>query len=78
MRIIFTTFVLFFSVPLQALTWSEFWEPFVEHSHNYSRIRNRTQTCYQIIRWEEYVPGNEWTRGYVRSRSEKHTIHCPF
>ncbi len=71
-------FVLSFATPLNALTWAEFWEPFVEGSHYHSRIRNRTQTCYKIVRWEEYIPGDEWHRGYVRSRSEKHTIHCPY
>ena len=73
-----TLFLLSFATPLNALTWAEFWEPFVEGSHYHSRIRNRTQTCYKIVRWEEYIPGDEWHRGYVRSRSEKHTIHCPY
>ena len=61
-----------------ALTWSEFWEPFIESAQKYSRIRNRTETCYKVVRFEEYVPGNEWTSGYVRHRREEHSIHCPY
>ena len=48
---------IFFTVPYaNALTWAEFWEPFVESAQNYSRIRNRTETCYKVVRYEEYVP----------------------
>ena len=69
---------LIFPSNAKALTWAEFWEPFVENAHRYSRIRNRSETCYKIVRYEEYVPGNEWISGYVRQRSEKHTINCPY
>ena len=67
-----------FNVPLKALTWNEFWEPFVEHASHNSRIRNKTEYCYKVVKYEEYVPGNEFSSGYVRHRSEKHTIHCPY
>ena len=52
--------------------------PFVESAQNYSRIRNRTETCYKVVRYEEYVPGNEWSSGFVRHKTEKHSIHCPY
>ena len=69
-------FVLSFATPLNALTWAEFWEPFVEGSHYHSRIRNRTQTCYKIVRWEEYIPGDSVSPGYVKSFNEKVSIPC--
>tara|TARA_Y100001970_G_C14259119_1_gene878131 strand:+ start:9934 stop:10170 length:237 start_codon:yes stop_codon:yes gene_type:complete len=78
MKALTISFILIFSNPANALTWDEFWRPFVEESQNYSRIRNRTETCYKIVRYEEYVPGNEWSKGYVRHRSEKFTIYCPY
>ena len=72
-------FFIFFNISsVNALTWAEFWEPFVESAHNYSRIRNRTETCFKIVRYEEYVPGNEWSAGFVRHKKEKHSIHCPY
>ena len=46
-------------------------EPFIESSQNFSRIRNRTETCNKIVSFEEYVPGNEWTKGYVLYKKEK-------
>ena len=69
---IFLYFFLLVSIPAaKALTWYEVWEPFVESAQNYSRKRNRTETCYNVVRFEEYVPGNEWTSGFVRHRTEK-------
>ena len=65
-------------MPAEALTWNEFWEPFVEHVSHNSGIRNKTEYCYKVVKYEEYVPGNEFSSGYVRHRSEKYTIHCPF
>ena len=78
MKIITYILILIFIPSANALTWADFWEPFVESAQNYPRIRNRTQTCYKLVRFEEYVPGNEWTSGYVRHRTEKHSIHCPY
>ena len=76
---IFIYSLILLSIPsVNALTWAEFWEPFVESAHNLSRIRNRTESCYKIVRYEEYVPGNEWTSGFVRHKTEKHSIHCPY
>ena len=67
-----------FNMPLKALTWNEFWGPFVKHTSHNSGIRNKTEYCYKVVKYEEYVQGNEYSSGYVRNRSEKHTIHCPF
>ncbi len=78
MKILIYSIVLFTIPSANALTWAEFWEPFVESAQNYSRIRNRTETCYKVVRYEEYVPGNEWSSGFVRHKTEKHSIHCPY
>ena len=56
--------MILYASPVDALTCAEFWEPFVEGSHYRSCIRNRNQTCYKIVRWEEYIPGDEWHTGY--------------
>ena len=78
MKIFINSLILLFIPTANALTWNEFWEPFVESAQNYSRIRNRTETCFKVIRFEEYVPGNEWTSGYVLHRREEHSIICPY
>ena len=78
MKLIIYSLILLSIPPANALTWKEFWEPFIENSQIYSRIRNRTETCFKVIRFEEYVPGNEWTSGYVRHRREEHSILCPY
>ena len=63
---------IFFSFPsVNAITWAEFWESFVESAQNYSRIRNRTEMCYEVVRYEEYVPGNEWFSGFARHKTAK-------
>ena len=74
----FTILISHSNIPAEALTWNEFWEPFVEHVSHNSGIRNKTEYCYKVVKYEEYVPGNEFSSGYVRHRSEKHTIHCPY
>ena len=78
MKIIIYSLIFLSISPAKALTWREFWEPFIENSQNYSRIRNRTETCFKVIRFEEYIPGNEWHSGYVRHKREEHSIHCPY
>ena len=78
MKIILYSLILLSIPSANALTWREFWEPFIENSQNYSRVRNRTETCFKVVRFEEYVPGNEWTFGYVRHRREEHSINCPY
>ena len=78
MKILMSFLVLLCMPSANALTWAEFWEPFIESAQNHSSIRNKTETCYKVVRFEEYIPGNEWTSGYVRHRREEHSIHCPF
>ena len=78
MKIIMYCIILLSIPSANALTWDEFWKPFIENSQTYSRIRNKTETCFKVIRFEEYVPGNEWTSGFVRHKTEKHSIHCPY
>lgn len=64
--------LIFISTPSQAITWEEFWEPF---SYEYgSKIK--TVECYKTIYYERYIPGNGYSRGYVRSWIEKVRIPC--
>lgn len=57
---------VFLSQPSHAITWKEFWEPFTEersHRHHHHRHVH----CTKRVRREEYVPGNRWRSGYVRT-----------
>jgi len=60
------TVVLLTLIPVSAnaITWSEFWEPFV-YNENYHR-EHRYRYCVKRIRREQYIPGNKWRSGYVR------------
>jgi len=65
--------VIFLSTPSQAITWKEFWEPFTYENRGY---RYRNVECFESVYREEYVPGNRWSRGYVRSWTERVRIPC--
>ena len=78
MKPLIYSFILLAVPSVNALTQEDFWEPFVEIAQNYSRIRNRIETCFKVVRYEEYVPENDWSAGFVRHKTEKHSIHCPY
>ena len=78
MKVLTALALVFLATPAQAITWKEFWEPFESdhhHHHHYERPR-RQVTCTKRIYHEEYVPGSEWSPGYVRNWTEVVRVPC--
>lgn len=71
-------FLLFFlSTPSKAITWKEFWEPFNNGPYYYSPSSIYIPSiCSEEIYREEYVPGNQWSPGYVRRWKEIRRVPC--
>ena len=67
-------FLTLLPIPAQAITWKEFWEPFTYERPQY--YRNYVPLCRERVYYEEYVPGNRWRPGYVRTWSEIITVPC--
>ena len=65
----------FLSLPAQAITWEEFWKPF-SYDRPYYAPRYYEPLCRKRIYHEEYVPGNRWRSGYVRTWSEIVRVPC--
>lgn len=65
-------FLTLLPIPVQAITWKEFWEPFRYERPYYRNYR----VCTERVYYEEYVPGNRWRPGYVRTWSELVTVTC--
>lgn len=53
------------SLPAQAITWREFWEPFQTEVYIYERP-SPPPMCRRRVYREQYIPGNQWNPGYVR------------
>ncbi len=63
--------------PVQALTWAQVWESLSETSHSYHpRIRNKVVYCIKHIKYETYIAGDAYSRGYVRHHHEKYKVPC--
>ena len=60
----------FVTLPANAITWKEFWEPFEQ------RVYYREPICTEVVYREEYVPGNRWNPGYVRTWRERVRVPC--
>ena len=60
----------FVSIPASAITGGEFWEPFEP------RVYYREPICTEVVYREEYVPGNSWNPGYVRTWRERVRVPC--
>jgi hypothetical protein len=60
----------FVTLPVNAITWKEFWEPFEQ------RVYYREPICTEVVYREEYVPGNRWNPGYVRTWRERVRVPC--
>ena len=71
-------FVVSLPSSVQAITWKEFWEPFRDDPprYYYQREYIPRRYCDQKIYHEEYVPGNRWRPGYVRTWSEWVRVPC--
>ncbi len=66
-------------VPLSAdaITWNQFWRPFENGAYYRSPVYySPPQVCTEIVHHREYVPGNGWRYGYVRTWSERVRVPC--
>jgi len=72
MKLLPILFLTLLPIPVQAITWKEFWEPFGYERPYYRNYR----VCTERVYYEEYVPGNRWRPGYVRTWSELVTVPC--
>jgi len=75
MKPLLVLFISLFSLPAQAITWGEFWEPFRTERH-YHYHRPYIPMCDVRVYREEYIPGNRWRRGYVRTWTEWERVPC--
>jgi|DEB0MinimDraft_6_1074348.scaffolds.fasta_scaffold02873_3 hypothetical protein len=66
--------LLIFPIPSYAITWKEFWEPFTSDTPHYHR--HYSPLCRERVYYEEYIPGNRWRPGYVRTWSEIIIVPC--
>jgi hypothetical protein len=74
-RLVLTLSTLLISTPVQAITWREFWEPFT-HNDSHHHYHYHHEMCTERIVREQYVPGNRWRSGFVRTWTEWITIPC--
>jgi len=68
-------FVISLPSSAQAITWGEFWEPFT-HNDSHHHYHYHHEMCTERIVREQYVPGNRWRSGFVRTWTEWITIPC--
>jgi hypothetical protein len=73
-KFLFLLPLTFISLPAQAITWKEFWEPFTYERPSY--YREYVPMCNRRIWREEYVPGDYYRSGYVRRWSEWIRVPC--
>jgi hypothetical protein len=73
MKLLPIFFLTFLPIPVQAITWDQFWAPFAYDRPYY---REYIPACRERIIREEYVPGNRWRSGYVRRWTEVVRVPC--
>ena len=79
MKLLPILFLTLLPIPAQAITWEEFWAPFAtERVYIRERpvYRRYIPMCTERVWHEEYVPGNYWRSGYVRTWSELVKVPC--
>ena len=65
--------------PVYALTWKEFLEALETESFDFPvNARNKQVTCWKKVYWEEYVEGNSYSSGYVKTFNKEFKIDCPY
>ena len=74
-QLVLTLSTLLISTPVQAITWGEFWEPFT-HNDSHHHYHYHHEMCTERIVREQYIPGNRWRSGFVRTWTEWITIPC--
>lgn len=67
-----------FALPAQAITWDEFWRPFVNGRPYYGPYYSvpYIPMCDQRVVREEYVPGTYWSQGYIRRWTDIVRVPC--
>lgn len=75
MKLLLILFLPFITLPAQAITWKEFWEPFT-YERPYYRTWGYVPMCRKRIFHEEYVPPNPWRSGYVNRWTETVRVPC--
>jgi hypothetical protein len=75
MKLLLFISMVFLPVSSQAITWEEFWSPFYHGKSSYYN-RHTNSVCYKNVYREQYIPGNKWSPGHVRSWVERVTVPC--
>jgi hypothetical protein len=75
-KFLFLLPITIISLPAQAITWKEFWEPFERPSYVTPYVP--VPMCSRPIIREEYVGGNYWRPGYVRRWTEWVRVPCNY
>jgi|TARA_A100001388_G_scaffold221789_1_gene172514 hypothetical protein len=82
MKLILTALAtLTFATPAQALTWKEFWEPFVVDHHHHHGHYYHGDGCepikYDYHRWVSgYWNGRRWVSGYYHVETRTKYVGC--
>lgn len=77
MKLLILISMIFISTPSKAITWNEFWRPFTHNGGSYYNNYNTYNNyCYRTIYREQYIPGNRWSPGHVRSWRERVRVSC--
>lgn len=70
-------FIVLSSSSASAITWNEFWRPFVRNEYYGSPSYQYYQPmCRRTVYREEYVPGTSWNPGYVRTWRHSVVVPC--
>ena len=85
-KIVLALAALSFATPANALTWAEFWEPFVEysnhHHHSYDRGYHYNEDSCLPVHYDYYyyVPGyyngRHYVKGYKRRETRTKYVNC--
>ena len=61
------------------LTWKEFFDALGTYSYEFpDNASNKQVTCWKKVYWEEYVEGNSYSSGYVKTFNKEFKIDCPY
>lgn len=74
-------FTTLLALPVQAITWDQFWRPFTYDRPYYRPTpyyypSPYVQMCERPVYRQEWVPGNYWTPGYMRRWTENVSFPC--
>ena len=71
--------LLLLASPVNAITWNQFWRPFNNGTYHRSPVYyNYNSTCSRLVYREQYIPGNGYRYGYVRTWTERVRVPCGY